>query len=340
MKRILSLVIATLFLLQGFAAFGDVVWAPESDFYESHKTACSHVGGDYYSNGEKGYIALYKKPDGTLVDYLRNAQKLHIFCTYEDWGMVSVINGTSQLTGKWVKMSDLYRIYDDSSFCEEFADEITQEILSLPAETEKIFIYQYPGAKDPDPYTGEITELKATSRYTDAEGRIWGRVDYYRGIRGEWICFSSPDKVIEPFGGDPNMEKFEKYAADIQLPEVESDASDDPETSTDPEPETPVADVVEPDTDVTSPDTGLEEPLPDNETEDRDTDMEAPESDGATDTVETVQPESPTNQVFLPEEPPLRIPMDPLLIVAIVLVAVAVIAAVVLIIVCYKRKEK
>ena len=321
MKRVLSLIMAILFLLQGFSAFGDVVFAPESEFYDQHRKECTRVERNYYTNGEKGYIALYKKPNGPVVKYLTNAQKLHIFCTYQGWGMISYLNGVEQEIDRWVKMSELYLIYDEKSFQEEHQDEFYKTALELKAnemETKKIYVYEYPGAKDPWDYTLRDDEtIMLGSHYIDPEGRSWGRVDYHYGIRGEWICFSNPDKVIEPFGGDPNIEKFQKYSANIPFLE-----SDEPTN-----------------------DNEIEEPVPDvPDTEKDDTVVSAPESgnidnDEVYETEDTIL-ESTTNQVFLPEDPPHRVPMDPLVIMAIVLVTAAVITAVVLIIVCYKRKEQ
>lgn len=340
MKRILSLLIAVLLLLNGFSAFGDVVFAPESEFYDQHHTECERIERDYYSNGKEGYIALYKKPNGTVTDYLRNAQKLHIFCTYKDWGMISYMNGTRQVTDKWVKMSELYLIYDDEAFLEEHQNEFYKSVLELKSadlEDKGIHIYKYPGSREHWEYTMREDELiQLTYHYKDSEDRSWGRINYHYGIRGSWICFSEPNQVIDPFGGDPNLEAFEKYSADIKLPEVEQPAEEQSA------PEAPVQNDV-----VSTPDEGLDQPLPDVPADEaEDTDLKTPETpeipeadiapDNAVDDPIEIEIEQ---QVFAPEDPP-RAPLDPLWIVAAALVAVAVIAATVLIIVCYKRKEK
>lgn len=341
MKRILSLFIAILFLLNGFAAFGDVIFAPESEFYEQHRKECTYVDRDYYANGEKGYIALYKNPESPIVAYHRNAQRLRIVYTYKDWGMVSRIGGYSQEVEKWVKMSDLYLIYDDEAFLEEHQNEFYKSVLELKSadlEDKVIHIYKYPGSREHWEYTMRDDELiQLTYHYKDAEGRSWGRVGYHYGIRSSWICFSDPNKIIEPFGGDPNLKTFEEYSIEIELPEVEQPKEEQSE------PETPVQNDV-----VSTPDEGLDQPLPDvpaDETEDTDLKTpETPEADVAPDNAEDVAVDDPIEtepeqKIYAPEDPP-RAPLDPLWIVAIALVAAAVIVATVLILVCYKRKEK
>lgn len=332
MKRILSLFITILLLLNGFAAFGDVVFAPESEFYDQHRKECTNVERDYYSNGKEGYIALYKKPDGAITSYLRNAQKLHIFCTYKDWGMVSYIGGYSQEVENWVKMSDLYLIYDDKAFLEDHQNEFYKSILELKSadlEDKVIHIYKYPGSREHWEYTMQDDELiQLTYHYKDSEDRSWGRINYHYGIRGSWICFSKPNQLVAPFGIDPNLKTFEEYSIEIELPEVEQPKEEQSA------PEIPIHDDV-----IFTPDEGLDQPLPDIPPDEaEDSDLKKPETDIAPDST-VDDPIETEQQVFVPEDPP-HAPLDPLWIVAIALVAAAVIAATVLILVCYKRKEK
>lgn len=210
MKRILSLILVFLCLLTGFSAFGDVVFAPESDFYDGHRDECIEIERNFYSNGKRGYISLHSAPESSVCGYLTNAVKLRIFCTYKDWGMISRVDGNLQREGEWVRMSELYLIYDELSFREEFADRITAgEPLTLPESISAFYVYTYPGSKDPHLFTMGAPELQSTARFTDSEGRIWGRVTYYMGIRNQWICFSDPASIIPPFGGDPNLSLIE-----------------------------------------------------------------------------------------------------------------------------------
>ena len=268
MKRIFSLTLAILLFLAGFSAFGDVVFAPPSDFYETHRKECATVERNYYANGKEGYINLHEEPKGAVCGYLTNATKVHIFCTYEEWGMISYVDGTPQQKEKWVSMKDLYLIYDEQSFREEHADQITNgEPLTLSEDLPYFYVYTYPGAENPSSISYISPEMQATARYTDPEGRIWGRIAYFQGIRNEWICFSDPTALIEPFGGDPDLSQIE----------------------------------------------GAEE--------------------------KTDEPFSEESPLVEPEEVPEKLPVNPLLYLAVALVAVAVIAAVLLLLFCYKKER-
>ncbi len=208
MKRIFSFLIATLFLLHGSAVFADVVFAPESEFLENHLRDCVYEDRDYYTNGQKGYIGLYTRPNGILTEYITNAEKLHIVYTYKGWGMVSYINENPQTEEKWAKLEELYVIYDEKSFCEEHEEDFSKTHFELTAEEgepKTIYVYDYPGAENPRPFTLTGDTLNLTNGYKDPEGRSWGKVFYYQGLRDSWVCVSQPDTIIPAFGGDPDL---------------------------------------------------------------------------------------------------------------------------------------
>lgn len=228
MKRICAFCFTILFLLNGFAAHGDVAYEPpETNFYNSHKQECTKVERYYFTNGAEGYISLHQSPDGTIRQYITNAQRVKVFCTYEDWAMITHHESAEFPFPRWVPLSDLYLIYDEQSFCEEHAAALTgsEEKLTLTEENPGIYIYDYPGAKDPWVFSGKEGELNFSLEYTDPEGRRWGKIVYYQGIRHDWICISEPYSAIEPFGGDPKLAQFEALRAQEQttpLPEVET----------------------------------------------------------------------------------------------------------------------
>lgn len=275
MRRILAILLTALFLFSGLTAFADVVYSPpETDFYQEHEGECKTVERNYYTNGTDGYISIRERPHGTIMQYVPNGEKVRIFCSYDEHGMVTYLNGKELEKPGWVLLSELYLIYDERSFTEEHGGEFFKSVNYLTAEQDApltLRIYDYPGAPDSWEYQLVNDTLTLTYEYADPEGRRWAKITYYKGIKNSWVCLSDPDAIIPPFGGDPN------------LPLIESV-------------ETP-------------------EPMPD----------------------ESVSTDSP----FIdPVDPPERLPVNPLLYLAIGLVILAVAGAVVLIMICYKRKEK
>lgn len=204
MKKLLFLLF---FLLATFPASADVAYEPPGNsFYEEHRSACARVERDYYSNGQEGYIALWSAPNGLKTKYLSNGIKLRIHCTYENWAMVTHQEGTELSTPVWTELPGLYLIYDCTSFLEEHKNEI-QNVggkMLLPEGAEEIYYYEYPGAANPRQYSYfDESIAEAFSRtYSDPEGRRWGYITYYRGLRNKWICLDDPLSVIPPFGGD------------------------------------------------------------------------------------------------------------------------------------------
>lgn len=214
MKKLIAILLC---LLVGFPAAADIAYEPPfSSFYEKVQDDTQRVERDYYTNGQKGYIALRKAPDGSITRYVTNAKKVHVFCFYKDWAMITHLDGQELSTPCWVEQSALYLIYDEQSFREEYAHEIENgsATLILPEGCEFIYIYAYPGAAEPFDYSylSEEDPIVCAGRYTDPEGRLWGRISYYRGIRRKWVCLDEPNQIIPPFGGDPNLALIEAAA--------------------------------------------------------------------------------------------------------------------------------
>lgn len=274
MKRILTILLTALFLFAGLTAFADMVYSPpETDFYQEHERECTAVERNYYTNGTAGYISIRERPHGAIMQYVPNGEKVRIFCSYKEHGMITYLNGKQLETPGWVLLSELYLIYDERSFTEEHGGEFFKSVNHLTARQDAPLtfrIYDYPGAPDSWEYQLENDTLTLTYEYADPEGRRWAKITYYKGIKNSWVCLSNPDAIIQPFGGDPHLPLIEAV-------------------------ETP-------------------EPMPD----------------------EFKTPDSP----FIdPVDPPDRVPVHPLLYLAIGLVILAVSGAVVLIVICYKRKQ-
>ncbi|MBQ8893764.1 MAG: hypothetical protein IJ043_05070 [Clostridia bacterium] len=211
MKKLFILVLC---LLLAVPAYADVAYEPPiTDFYEKNRALCTNVERLYYTNGQEGYITLQKAPDGLKTRYITNGEKVEVFCTYEDWGMVTFLNGTELDTPGWVPMSELYLIYDGISFEEEYSHRFGSYsgTLTLPEGEEGFYVYEYPGAPDPYEYTfkEEDPDYGFQESFTDSEGRLWAFIRYYRGLRDKWVCIDDPCSIIQPFGGDPNLALIE-----------------------------------------------------------------------------------------------------------------------------------
>ena len=94
-------------------------------------------------------------------------------------------------------MSDMKIVYDSISFEEDHKSEFKPYTGSYDAlrSAAKIVFWTYPGSgviartvesKDLD------KNFAINNAYTDKDGRVWGGISYYRGIRNAWICMSDP----------------------------------------------------------------------------------------------------------------------------------------------------
>lgn len=239
MKKLFAIILC---ILLGIPAYADIAYEPPTTtFYEEHRMDCSKVERQFYTNGEKGYITLRETPGGLIQRYITNAKCVEVFCTYSSngtvWAMISHLDSAELSTPGWVEYGELYLIYDEQSFREEHADELGSYdgTLVLPEGAEGFYIYNYPGAGDPWLYDWfeEGDDLGLGSSYTDPQGRLWGRIGYYRGIRNQWVCISDPCTQIEPFGGDPKLELFQTTEDPEILPD-EALTLDEPIASADP----------------------------------------------------------------------------------------------------------
>ena len=204
-------------LLLPIPAYADVAYEPpDTLFYEEHRKECTVTERHYYANGQEGYVTLYRAPQNEAVRYLSNGNKLFVYCTYKNWGMVTHVNGTDLETPRWTPLDSLYLIYDGVSFEQEFGKEFRYEKIAfvLPEGAEQFYVYQYPGDKNARPYAyfDQTVSDAVQYTYTDGQGRVWGYIRYYCGVKNEWVCISEPCNAVPPFGGDPNLRYFEEMA--------------------------------------------------------------------------------------------------------------------------------
>ncbi|MBE6996021.1 MAG: hypothetical protein E7429_04765 [Ruminococcaceae bacterium] len=198
MKKLLCALLTVWLLAVTVSA--DVIWTPDDNFYNTHANQCEYLDRSYYTNGVEGGVVLYEKPGGRDIAVLENGVALRVSFTYEKdgtvWGVVEY--GESRKTG-WLDMKDMLLIYDNRSFTEEHEAEFVPYDGSFAelckSEDRRVIFWSYPGSgqivADFDHLEQGYSELLPDPVWTDADGRVWGRIGYYMAARG-WVCLSDP----------------------------------------------------------------------------------------------------------------------------------------------------
>ncbi len=211
-KTCFLLAVMVCYILGTLTAKADVLIEPMDSFYEEHSSACTYVGRSFIANGPDGKVILYKSPQlPEVVDTWENGREVYIQFSYEDkdgvlWGIYEDYAGT---TG-WMPMDYMDLVYDSISFQEEYADQIRDEIGSLDEkyQDEELMLWKYPGS-------AEYQSIQASDYlpdyrfvYEDENGKLWGRVGYYFGIRDVWLYLEEPTASYSQIypGGGPQRE--------------------------------------------------------------------------------------------------------------------------------------
>lgn len=207
-KRCFLLAVMVCCILWTLTVKADVLIEPIDSFYEEHSSECTYVGRSFIANGPDGKVIVYKSPQlPEVVDTWENGREVYIQFSYEDkdgvlWGIYEDYAGT---TG-WMPMDYMALIYDSISFQEEYEDQIRDEIGSLDEiyQDEELMFWKYPGSE-------EYQSIQASDYlpdyrwvYEDENGKLWGQVGYYFGIREVWLYLEDPTasySEIYPSGG-------------------------------------------------------------------------------------------------------------------------------------------
>jgi len=225
MKKILCTLMAVCLL--AVTASADLIWTPPDDFYNTHANQCEHLGRSFYTNGAEGGVVLYEKPGGKDITVLENGVELWVSFTYEKdgtvWGVVEY--GENRETG-WLDMKDMLLIYDNQSFEEEHEAEFVPYDGSFEelckSNDQRIIFWSYPGSgkivADFKYLTQSYSALQPDPVWTDADGRVWGRIGYYMAARG-WVCLSDPANENLPV----TEREYNIYPAGGDLPETEGE---------------------------------------------------------------------------------------------------------------------
>lgn len=221
----------SLVLMMGLAlpVSADVIWVPQDNFYESHREECEYEGRRYQMAGYEDNVTLYSKPGGAAKETVPNGQSGIVQFIWagndQNWGYVYYA-GEDQAEG-WAPMDDLTLIYDSQAFEEDHGAQIVSGD-PVPVDFTQGILYSYPGGPagtvlEEVPQYMSFSEV-FTQIYTDEDGLRWGKVGYYMGHRGSWICLDAPmnenldTRVVEP----------EPSAAQLRQAPSVSDSGSDP----------------------------------------------------------------------------------------------------------------
>lgn len=214
MRRFFTMLTAAVCVLAlTVSAFADVIWTPEDDFFKDHQSECKVEKRNYYINSRDGWADLQISPvNEKTVARAKNGAEVTVGFTYEKngvkWGVVYYNVGENKKDWTkwdkesgvgWVKMSDLLLIYDEQSFEEEHGKEFTAYDGSFDklcaSSDQRVIVWSYPGsgviAGDLKTLDQKYSALKPSAVWMDANGQVWGKIDYYKGTRG-WACLSDP----------------------------------------------------------------------------------------------------------------------------------------------------
>lgn len=220
-------------LALSFAAFADVAYEPyNDDFYEKHRDECEYENRVWIVNGSDGHVVGCTSPTGSASQVFPNGREYYVSYTWDDgstvWGCIeydpaSLESAWRDAESAWVDMSSMVPRYDSEAFMDDHAAQLqdTERIMKVGLD-DKIIAYRYPGSgivtDTLENWGGDVGQsLVLGSIYTDAEGREWGRVGYYYGIRDVWVCISEPfaelpagaeytEREIIPASDEPAMD--------------------------------------------------------------------------------------------------------------------------------------
>lgn len=227
MKKVYVLGALLILLLCAQTVRADVIIEPYGDsFYERHRSECLYINRGYIANGPDKAVTLYKAPDNdSAVGTVANGETVWILYEYtfegHKWGV-----SDGYTSGGWMPMDYLYKVFDSGLFQDQYADVLQGESGSLDdyltdtdADEIKVNCYLYPGAEDYFDITlyserGYGPEYCRT--FTDDQGRKWGLIGYFMGIRDRWICLDAPSALPEELypNGCPTMDKREGISVD------------------------------------------------------------------------------------------------------------------------------
>jgi len=210
------------------SAFADVLPWPDNDFLNRHESQIEHTTQKYVTYSPYGSVAFYESPGADEIVFEADNYEV-IYPCYEYasssgiWLLVET-RRDGQWSSGWCDCGELLALYDSDVFFSEYADEIDGPVTFSNYTGDTVISYAYPGSGIPL----ENQQIKADEEYlpefqnsyTDADGRLWGYVSYYRGTRDTWICLTDPYDSSIPFTPMSKTDAYvEQYLIDT-LPEI------------------------------------------------------------------------------------------------------------------------
>ena len=199
-----SFLILVLVLIFATAAAADVLPWPDNSYFQNNEEEMEPMSGGYMvncsGNNQKFYsapgkmIAEFTVPRGEIVyPSYRCTKQGKEWCIVEQW--------SEAYSCGWCPMDVLLPLYNSSYFTEEHAEEIDEGFTQKFDEGTVLYFYSYPGSGVTSDYATVLTPepLEFIRSYTDSEGRKWGCVGYWYGIRDCWLCIDDPTNDSLPF---------------------------------------------------------------------------------------------------------------------------------------------
>lgn len=190
MKKTISLLLCLLLTVPlAVTACADVIWEPNDSFYEMHFDDCIYINSDYEAQGE-AEIREDPESDKTLGTIAKGEIVYigYIWPQESAWGYVE--NGD----GGWVSLADFRRLYNADDFYSEHAADISDDSGSTAPDADNpVVLWTFPGSGVIVDHIGENyseeDDIAYSGTWTDEDGRTWGNVQYYYGLKG-WICLT------------------------------------------------------------------------------------------------------------------------------------------------------
>ena len=204
------LILTVALLLPFTTVLADVLIEPDDDFYHRNRNRMRSSNRGFYANGESGYIILLREPNSKReVAILENGKFINIMFVFDDdgteWGVTEVNiseTETRKFVTGWVRIDQLYMLYDSIMFIDEHSDELIDRPFSLSKLDidGEVVMWSWPGSgrksgtfNIQDFFGDEETNMNlGTTVYIDKYEREWGQLSYFYGYRDVWICISDP----------------------------------------------------------------------------------------------------------------------------------------------------
>lgn len=185
-------------------AFADLIVEPEDDFYRHNMNECYHLGASFSAKGPDGGVTFYKSPKNSKIAFrLENGEDIYIQYIYEDkngitWGVAELYDNGDYTSG-WAPMDYLWENYSSDMFITQYSGSMRSEDRELDTDgvDENVYFWRYPGSEYYNESSFDTADLSFNRIFTDEQGRDWGYVGYFYGIRDSWVLLDAPGATFE-----------------------------------------------------------------------------------------------------------------------------------------------